>query len=104
MITESRRLGYNQPHAAQKELTPTKFAVQRTSAHQPQAALRLDPQTGRSREYRLRLIYGENLALGAFRRQGWIIVIFAVVGSVRSALLRPQQVALFATTADVQVK
>ena len=47
---------------------------------------------------------GAKLALGAIRRQGLITVIFGVVGSGRGALLQPRQVALFATTAEVQAE
>jgi NAD(P)-dependent dehydrogenase (short-subunit alcohol dehydrogenase family) len=38
----------NRPHSAHGELTPTEFALQGTTTHQPQAAQRLDHQTGQA--------------------------------------------------------
>ena len=48
VIIEDWRLDYNanRPHTGHGELTPNEFALQWTTTHQPQAALRLDHQTG----------------------------------------------------------
>lgn len=39
------------PHTAHGELTPSEFALQWTSTHQPQVPQRLDHQTGPPQQY-----------------------------------------------------